>query len=264
MSTLSTTPVTGGRGGQSRLARFVDHGETYGPRAIEEFLRGAPRADRIMDIGAGGGRDLGIAAAVHPSSTRIAVEAYGPYVERLERAGVTVHQLDIERQPLPAADGSLDVIIANQVLEHTKEVFWIFHEMTRALAVGGSLLIGVPNLLSFHNRVLAMAGRHATQHKLVSAHVRPFSRRDTELFLATCFPGGYEVRAVRGSQFYPLPPALARRAADRFPGAAFSLFFHLVKVSEYHGSFLEHPVRAELETNFFVGQRADDAQRLAG
>ena len=38
---------------------------------------------------------------------------------------------NIERDDLPLADGQADLIIANQVLEHTKEIFWIFHEVSR-------------------------------------------------------------------------------------------------------------------------------------
>ncbi len=142
---------------------------------------------------------------------------------------------------------------SSSLLEHMKEVFWIFHEMTRTLRVGGSLLIGVPNLVSFHNRVLSVAGRHATQHKLVSAHVRPFSKRDLELFLETCFEGGYRIDAFRGAQFYPFPRSVSRLVASKFLNAAFSIFLRIVKERTYTNEFLAHPGRAQLETNFYVG-----------
>ena len=101
-----------------------------------------------------------------------------------------IHVANIERDDLPLADGQADLIIANQVLEHTKEIFWIFHEVTRSLRTGGHFLFGVPNICSLHNRFLLLVGRQPTQHKVCSAHVRPFSKGDTLAFLSACFPGG--------------------------------------------------------------------------
>jgi SAM-dependent methyltransferase len=245
--------IHGGEGGQSRLARFVDHAQTYGPHVIDDFVRRSRNPEIVLDIGAGFGRDLGIVAAAHPEATLHAIEVYPPAVEALAARNVVVHSQDVERETLPFEDESIDLIVANQVLEHTKEVFWIFHEITRTLSVGGALIIGVPNLVSLHNRVLAVAGRHATQHKMVSAHVRPFSRRDLEFFVDVCFPGGYRLDGFRGSQFYPLPSGASRVASRWFPNASFSVFFRFVKTAAYQGQFLEHPSRAQLETNFFVG-----------
>lgn len=63
-------------------------------------------------------------------------------------------QLNIERDPLPFADESVDIFMANQVLEHCKEIFWIFSEVSRCLKPGGCFIIGVPNLAALHNRLL--------------------------------------------------------------------------------------------------------------
>ncbi len=144
--------------------------------------------------------------------------------------------------------------MANQVLEHTKEIYWVFHEMTRVPQVGGYLLIGVPNVASLHNRGLLLMGGHPpTQHKLYSAHVRVFSKRDTEHFLDVCWKGGYEVQAFAGSQFYPFPPRQARLLCRLFPAAAFSIFWMLRKTEPDQDQFLLHPARAALETPFYVG-----------
>jgi SAM-dependent methyltransferase len=248
----------GGAGGQSRLARFVDHGETYGPHVIDELVRRCASPLRVLDLGAGGGRDLDIVRAAHPRADLHAIEFYAPSVAALRAKGVHVTSGDLERDPLPFSDGSIDLVIANQVLEHTKEIFWIFHEITRVLCIGGSIVIGVPNLVAFHNRLLSVMGRHATQHKLISAHVRPFSKRDLELFVNGCFPGGYSLDAFRGSQFYPMPARLSRVAAQRFPNAAFSVFFRFVKQRGYTTEFLDQPRRAQLETNFFLGVQPVD------
>jgi len=101
--------------------------------------------------------------------------------------------------------------------------------------------------------LLAM-GKQPTQHKLCSAHVRPFSKKDTLAFLNACFPGGYELEKFRGSQFYPPPPGrLVRLLADTFPTLAFTIFFLIRKTREYENEFATYPARAQLETNFWTG-----------
>ena len=66
--------------------------------------------------------------------------------------------VDIERNSLPFANEPLQVILSNQTLEHVKEIFWIFHEVSRVLKTNGYLIIAVPNLASLHNRLLLLLG----------------------------------------------------------------------------------------------------------
>lgn len=251
--TLQEFVVPGSTGGQSRLGGLIDHEETYGPHVIAQFVRRISSLARVVDLGAGLGRDLGIVKAIHPEVRTVAVEAGQDYANAIRDRFDEVYSLNIEKDRLPFDAESQDLIMANQVLEHTKEIFWIFHEVSRTLKVGGRFIFGTPNVCSLHNRLLMLMGTHPTQHKLVSAHVRPFSKRDTLKFLETCFPGGFELEAFKGSQFYPLPPKLARVASAAFPQAAFSIFFMIRKVKPYERGFLDHPVSAELETNFWLG-----------
>jgi len=241
----------GEEGGQHWLAAWTDQEETYGAHVVRRFLEEAVPYASVLDIGAGPGRDLAIARSIEPNATLNAVEVFPS--ESLLSITERVFALDIERNRLPFDDESLDVVIANQVLEHTKEVFWIFHEIARVLKIGGHFILGVPNLTSAHNRFLMLTGRHPTQHKLYSAHVRVFSKLDTEKFLDVCWPDGFEITHFAGSQFYPFPRRIARVLADRAPQSAFSIFWLLTKRAPYVDSFLRHPAKANLETNFYVG-----------
>jgi hypothetical protein len=107
---------------------------------------------------------------------------------------------------------------------------------------------------------LLSLGKQPTQHKVCSAHVRPFSKNDTLAFLNACFPGGYELAAFRGSQFYPLPGKVSRLFADMLPTFAFSIFFMIRKVKEYNGEFAAYPGQARLETNFWTGEGQKNSQ----
>jgi hypothetical protein len=245
-------PMFGQTGGQHRLAGLIDHSETYGRHVIEQMIRRIASPAIAVDIGAGGGGDLAIVKRVSPSTRTVAIEAGREYALALEGKVDAVEILNIERDAFPFAAESVNLFIANQVLEHTKEVFWIFDQVFRGLTVGGHFLVGVPNIASLHNRLLMLFGIQPTQHKLCSAHVRPFSRRDTMRFLSECFPG-CSVEAFAGSQFYPFPRPIARLLARIFPTMAFSIFFLIRKDATYNGEFAAYPARARLETNFWCG-----------
>ena len=218
-------------------------------------MRGLSGLNLVADLGAGSGRDLGIVRRLHPQAKLIAIETGTEYAKGLEGKADEVHVANIERDCLPLKNGQADLIMANQVLEHTKEVFWIFHEVFRSLKVGGHFLFGVPNVCSLHNRLLMLAGKQPTQHKLCSAHVRPFSKADTLAFLNACVGDGYELAAFRGAQFYPFPARMSRLLANALPTFAFTIFFLIRKTAEYDGGFATYPARAGLETKLLEWKR---------
>lgn len=233
----------------------IDRSLNYGRHHISGFLHYANHSGMkvVVDIGAGWGDDLLLARAARPDVTLHAIEIHPEYQQALQKKGVIVHPLNIERDPLPFMDESVDVVIANQILEHVKEVFWILHEATRVIRKGGFLLIGVPNLASLHNRLLLLLGQQPTCIQNLSAHVRGYTRQDLMKLLRICFPGGYTLRQFGGSNFYPFPRFLARPLAAAFPGMAWSVFFLLEKQQSYRGEFLTYPLTSQLETNFYLG-----------
>jgi ubiquinone/menaquinone biosynthesis C-methylase UbiE len=231
---------------------MIDRTLNYGRHHIRRFVVASPGLD-VLDIGAGTGVDLRTAAEVRPEAHLQAVEVHPPYADLLEGQGVRVHRVDLEHEPLPLPSASIDVVIANQVLEHTKEIFWIFHEVSRVLRRGGHLIVGVPNLASLHNRLLLLAGRQPTTIQNQTAHVRGYTRRDLLKVVESAFPGGYALRGFGGSNFYPFGGWLARPLAALFPSAAWGIFLHLRKEREYEREFVEYPVRERLETRFFLG-----------
>jgi SAM-dependent methyltransferase len=127
----------GSIGGSHPLARLTDQQETYGPLVVEQLVRGLNDLELVVDLGAGSGRDLEIVRRFHPKAKLVAVEAGREYADSLAGKADQIYVANIEHDLLPLADASTDLIIANQVLEHTKEIFWIFHEVSRSLKVGG-------------------------------------------------------------------------------------------------------------------------------
>lgn len=255
--------VAGKAGGQGEQAAGtadrpglfrIDRSLNYGRHHIRAFLCSLKLCDSILDIGAGTGFDLLMARECHPHARLHAIDCHEENTQSLAGLGITVQCIDIEKQRLPFPDGSVDVVIANQILEHVKELFWIWHEISRVLPVGGSVIIGVPNLAALHNRILLAAGKHPSPLKNNSAHVRGFTRHDLLRFLESCFPQGYRLRAFAGSNFYPFPPLLARPLAALLPDMAWGIFFLFEKTRVYHDEFLTFPVSEGLETNFYTGR----------
>jgi SAM-dependent methyltransferase len=234
---------------------MIDRSLNYGRHCIEEFMSKVDSPSTVLDIGAGHGADLAYAYKKFPNANLVGLENWPQYINELSNKGISVLSLNIEKDKLPFNNESLDLIIANQILEHCKEVFWIFSEISRVLKVGGNFILGVPNLASLHNRILLAFGRHPSPIKTASAHVRGYTRHDLENFLSTCFPEGYRLVSFKGSNFYPFPPFLAKLLAKVLPNFAWGIFLLLQKVRPYNDEFLKFPREQRLETNYFTGEK---------
>jgi SAM-dependent methyltransferase len=209
---------------------------------------------KILDIGAGKGHDLMIARGYDKTALLHGIEIYEPFADELREKNIIVHSINIERDEFPFDDESTDIVIANQILEHVKEVYWLLHEISRVLRVGGHFIIGVPNLASLHNRFLLMLGRQPTCIQNNTAHVRGYTKRDMLRLLNTCFKDGYDLELFGGSNFYPLPSVFAKPLGKVFPNLAWGIFLLLKKRKHYISEFLEFPVDNQLQTNFYLGE----------
>ena len=95
----------------------------------------------MLDVGAGAGagegKDLDLVKAQLGDSARyIVIESWKPNVELLQAKGIEVVTSNIENEPIPSPDCSVDLIIANQILEHTKELLFIEHNFSSRLKCG--------------------------------------------------------------------------------------------------------------------------------
>lgn len=231
-----------------------DWGAQY---TTEQFGNGQSSAAktpiRIFDLGCGHGADLLNIKNASPVGAKVqlsGIESYGPYVKECKQNGISTFALDLERDPYPHKDASVDIVIANQILEHTKEIFWIFSEVTRILKPGGRFLIGVPNLASLHNRLLLLVGEQPTAQQSMSAHVRTFTKPDMRRFAQT--GNLLALSDYRGSNFYPFPKAISQPLSRLFPTLAWGSFYNFLRTAE-KGNFLDCLYADEnfLETPFY-------------
>jgi SAM-dependent methyltransferase len=218
---------------------------------------------RVLDIGAGYGADLqNIAAELklrHIPFELYGLDSFPDSTMALKKQGVSVADCNIENQIFPYEDGFFDLIVANQVIEHTKEIFWIFSEISRILKPGAKVITGVPNIASFHNRVGMLFGMQPTNIELLGPHVRGFTAGSFVKFIET--DGYFKNCTVRGSNFYPLPSVLARFMARIFPRAAVSIFL-LTERTPRVGLFKDVLKLRFFETPFFIGKATASAPAI--
>ena len=238
-----------------RLSPFITKwfAENYGRKLISKFLSEQLKAKTILDLGAGEGHDLQIARNLFPDAKLYAIESYPQYVQRLQKKGINVFSLDIEYERLPFEDATVDIIIINQVLEHTKNIFWILHECARVLRKGGAVVVGVPNIAAWHNRLMLLMGIQPPAIATLSCHIRGFTREDIKKTIEIGSGLTLSVRKSASAGFYPFPPYAARVLALIFPGLGWSIHLYAVKTKDYTDEFLL-TARQFNETNFFIGQ----------
>jgi SAM-dependent methyltransferase len=127
--------------------------DTYstGGRLEREVLRdGAVAGRRVMEVGAGSGRDL---LALARAGARGVVLDYSPasleIVRRLAREqGIAVDLVRADALAMPFRDGSFDIVFHQGLLEHFRDPQPLLRETARVIARGGRVVVDVPQ--TFH------------------------------------------------------------------------------------------------------------------
>src|SRR5687768_8301217 len=112
---------------------MIDRNLNYGRHHIHRFAQAGLAGQTqpmVLDIGAGNGKDLLEVRRAHSGAKLHALEGWPPNLETLKNLGVAAQAIDLERERFPFADETFDFIVANQVLEHFKEIFWVLHEVS--------------------------------------------------------------------------------------------------------------------------------------
>lgn len=190
---------------------------------------------RVLDIGPGTGESKKFADALAGPAEWTAVEVSPRYIEACKGLGYVqiVDGVDLEKQPLPLADASFDVIIASHVLEHLENAKDALADWVRVLKPGGHLLIGVPMhpgwVAAIARLRYRLFGRRPRQHCLF------FSMRSLRAFFA-----GLTVRRIWGFRFFsarqwlPLEDwewfwRFSRWLGDRAPSLTGEVIVHVEK-----------------------------------
>lgn len=171
-----------------------------------------------MDIGCWDGTTTARYGKTLGNAELHGIEVFDTPASEAEEKGIKVARLDLEADAFPWDDDTFDVVVANQVFEHLKNIWRPLSEAYRVLRPGGHLVISVPNLASLHNRILLAMGQQPTSIRTLGPHVRGYTLG--ELVNLLQMDGGFIVERKLGVGFYPLPAGIATPIARMWSGGS--------------------------------------------
>jgi ubiquinone/menaquinone biosynthesis C-methylase UbiE len=230
---------------------YLNYGRPLIKKWVQNFDFDSSGSFKILDVGCGKGDDLinikNTLQSKNINAELYGLEIYDEYRKISEELGITVEAINIEIDKFPYPNEYFDIIVVNQVLEHIKEFFWIVSEINRVMKKGGLFIIGVPNLASWHNRVLLLFGQQPTPIRILGPHVRGFTKSD--LIKTVIEYGGFDLYKSGGSNFYPFPIFISKILSKIFPSGSVSLFCAFKKIDQ---SSFKVFLSDRLETNFKI------------
>ena len=161
---------------------------------------------KLLDIGCWNGSKTRKYAEVLGFSGRHGIEIFDEQIALAQANGIEVAKLDLEADDFPFENGQFDVIICNQVFEHLKQIYHPLDEIYRVLKPGGYFLFSVPNLSSFHNRIMLLLGLQPSSIRLFGPHVRAFAYNAFVKFAT--YNNNFHLVQSYGVGFYPFPARL--------------------------------------------------------
>jgi SAM-dependent methyltransferase len=178
-----------------------------------------------------------------------AVEIFPEQVVQARQRGIDVVAVNLETQELPWPGESADVVVANQVFEHLKNVWLAMSEVARIIVPGGYLVFSVPNLASLHNRLMLAVGVQPSSIRTFGPHIRGFTYKQAKSFLE--YKRFFRVRRVAGAGFYPLPARWARGLANVWVGGSHTP----VLIAQREAPARTPPPWRAMMTGFEVGEQ---------
>ena len=158
------------------------------PRHLVDFVRSLPEAGDALDLGCGDGR-LG---AELRARTVVGADVSALALERARGRLGRVQRIEPD-EPLPFADGSFDLVLCAETLEHVRDVQLLLSELRRVLRPGGALALTTPA----HSRLSAVrlvARGWESEFQPLSPHLRFFTRRSLAQLLDDM---GFDVVSMR-------------------------------------------------------------------
>jgi SAM-dependent methyltransferase len=129
--------------------------------AIEQARARPLRDASVLDVGAYPGHLAAYLRQSHGAHvTAVTLVTSDDFDHRMRAAGVATAVCDVERDRLPAATGTVDVVLCSEVIEHLDgDVMHVLREARRVVRDDGVLLLTTPNHASVEHRWALLRGR---------------------------------------------------------------------------------------------------------
>jgi len=191
---------------RDRFHRFVLDPifDPYANPRSEIALRMLSGGQRLLDIGCWDGGFLALVKETGLFDELHGIDVVQEGIELACKNGFIAKVVDINIDPLPYQDEYFDEVTILAVLEHVFDPHSIIRETWRVLTLGGGLIIAVPNVGSFTNRIRLLFGRiPVTSHDpgWDGGHLHYFTKHALDDFLED---EGFEILKKKTSGGRPM------------------------------------------------------------
>lgn len=207
------------------LQKLYKNAEKYKEKTIRSALKKIPEHGVFLDVGCWDGRKTLWWAKAAKSKKVLGLEMVEYAAERARKKNIQVFTTDIDRQKWPIKDNSIDCVFSNLLIEHLSDIDHFISESHRVLQKGGYTIMSTNNLSSWHNiasllfgwtpfdltnssSTLNLIGNPLTNPKNNSFYGKSWCHKCiyTTRWLEEWYKlYGFNLMAVRGSGYYPLP-----------------------------------------------------------
>lgn len=158
---------------------------------------------RLLDVGCGAGDNAALLKALYPGCTIYGITHSRAEQEIAERNMDVCWVFDIEAEfPSYAKSEAFDALIFSHVLEHLREPEVVLERFTELLNPGGIVLIAVPNILSWRQRIKFFFGhfKYESVGVMDDTHLRFFTYFTADTFILARSPSLHLIsKTVTGS-----------------------------------------------------------------
>jgi len=218
---------------KTKLLRYYDRSVAECASSILENIPVVPGCT-LLDTGCSNGVFTLRWAEAAQARRVMGIEIFETVAAEARERGIEIVSSDLNG-PFDVADESIDVVTANQVIEHLYNTDGFLREILRVLRPGGVLVLSTNNLASWHNVAALVVGAQPFPAdvstnpdigKLVRVigddtggwasftHLRVFSHRALKEMMAA---HGFIIERIQGIGYYPLPSRVAARVAAADP-----------------------------------------------
>lgn len=125
--------------------------------ALQPLVTSGP-VNRLLDVGCGfGGLSALVGEAIGAKEVH-GLDIDDRVVDEARSKGVRVELADAGGAPLPYPDGHFDIVMTLGMMDYLVHFDAMVREVNRVLPPGGRVLVSLPNLASWHNRLSLLLG----------------------------------------------------------------------------------------------------------
>ena len=154
------------------------------------------RQNRILEVGCGAGRVIGLTNA----NEKYGIDISKTAIASALKLGINAQVVDVDEENLPFESGYFDGVLAVEILEHVFDPVYVLAEINRVLKEDGVLIVTVPNVGYFKIRLALLFGRFTDFHGsglVVDEHIRFYTQTSLEKLVKL---SGFEIEKVIGTK----------------------------------------------------------------